>query len=369
MIVEPDPSAVLAWADAHAEKLATADHLPDELVELSLAGGLYRMYLVPELGGLGTPLTTTSTVIEQLSYVDGSLGWCTTVANGAAGLLAGLPEPDARLVAADPEHLSIAGGFAPVGRTVLDGTDRLLTGRWGFASGCTSATWFLGGAMLDEGPRVGFFPVADGHVVDDWDVIGLRATGSHTVTATDVRIPATSWTELFDRSRPSWSTDPTARIPFGANGLLAIVPLGIARRALDELAELALTRKPFGQQQRLADDPAFQLPFGIALARLESAHRYLLDMQHAVWTEAEDGAVAPATEARVNLASGHAADTAVEVVQFAHKAAGTTAIRGDTVLTRCLHDAMVATRHVAFGQPMRARAAQPLLSGRASLPG
>jgi len=361
MIVEPDPKAAIAWAGEHADELATADRLPAELVESSLASGLYRMCLAAELGGLATPLPTTVAVIEELSHADGSLGWCTAVANGCAGLLAGLPEAEARFVAQDPERLSVAGGFAPVGRAVLDGADRVLTGRWGFASGATSATWFLGGAMLEEGPRVGFFPAGAGQVVDDWDVLGLRATGSHTVVAHDVRVPAARWIQLFDRSTPSWSADPQARVPFGANGMLAAVALGIARRALDELATLAVERKPFGQQHVLAEDAPFQFDFGQAHARLEAARHHLLDVQQTVWDEAIAGAVRPRTEARTALACGHAADTALETVQFTHRNAGTAAIRGTGALTRCLHDVMVATRHVALGRIPRTAAGRSLL--------
>lgn len=75
-----------------------------------------------------------------------------------------------------------------------DGTGRFaLDGRWPFASGCRHAEWFLTGMFVfdgdaprllaDRGPdwRLAFLRREDAEIVDNWDVLGLRATGSNDI--------------------------------------------------------------------------------------------------------------------------------------------------------------------------------------------
>lgn len=363
--------AVAVLAADMADTLATADRLPDELATAALDAGLMRMCLARELGGLDVPLATTVSVIEELAHADGSLAWCTAVANAGASLLAGVAEEEARIVAADPDRLWIAGGFAPIGRATPAGPDLRLNGRWSFASGCTAANWFLGGALLDTGdpanpvrPVVTFFPADQARIIDDWDVVGLRASGSHSVDAAEVLVPAGRTTSLFGARR--WSSDPLAAIGFFAMGsMLAAVPLGIARRAMEELAELAGTRTRFGQPMPLIEDPTFQFEFATVLGRLRAARSYVMEQTHELWQQAAAGSVSPLVEAGINIALGAATDAATDAVQFAQQAAGTSAIRGHNVFAKSVLDLMVVTRHVAFGQGPRGGAGRAVLGAPA----
>jgi alkylation response protein AidB-like acyl-CoA dehydrogenase len=342
----------------HAEQLATGDRLPAELVAAAQAGGLYRLCLSTELGGLGTPLPDTLAAVIALSHADGSVGWCTVVANAAAALLNGVEQAQARTVAADPERLLIAGGFPPsgVGRQV--GDTYQVSGHWRFASGCASANWILAGMMAESAdgapPRhlVTFFPADAATIVPNWDVIGLRATGSHDITAHDVVVPAGRTTPLF--GGPRWAADPVAAIPFfGFAPLLAAVPLGCAERALDELVALAEGKIRHGQQQTLAQDPVFQVEHARVRARLNAARGYLADSAEAIWRTATQGTVTPQAITGTQLAVNETVEAALAAVHFAHRAAGTSSIGSQHILTRCLNDATVATRHAMFHNSLR----------------
>ncbi|WP_067544958.1 acyl-CoA dehydrogenase family protein [Nocardia crassostreae] len=331
------------------------------------AAGLYRLCLPSEVGGLATPLPVIVSIIERLSIADGSTGWCTAVANAGVSLLSGVDEAEARTIAANPENLLIAGGFPPLGRARQVGEFYELSGRWPFASGCVAADWFLGGVLVapaDGGmpsAQVVFFPAKQARIIRNWDVIGLRATGSHDVAVETITVPARRSTTLFGAQR--WSADPIAAIPFFSLGsMLAAVPLGIAQRALDELARLAATRVPFGQQQPLAHDPLFQDRMGAMLARLASARAYLLECTDKLWQFALTGAVPPAVQAETSMAVGVTVDAALEVVTFAHHSAGTAAIRNPHILTCCLNDALAASRHAAFRPAASRTAARAFLN-------
>src|SRR5882757_6793634 len=346
---------VIEVVRAHQKELANSDELPEGVVRASLAAGLYRLCLPGELGGLRVPLADSVSVIERLSYADGSVGWCTTVANVSASLLAGIDETHAREIAAEPDLLCIAGGFPAVGRGRLDGANYQLTGRWSFASGCTTASWLLGGMLVAPAD-----PAEQARIVPNWEVSGLRATGSHDVLVDAIDVPAGRTTPLV--GGPRWSSDPIAAVPFFALGpLLGAVPLGIATRALDELLELARSKVRFGQAEPLLHDQRFQDGFTSARVRLAAARGYLLKQASEVWRTATEGAVTPAAQAGATLALGLVAEAAMDAVRFAHEAAGTASIRNDNVLSRCLNDTTVATRHVAFSPFARQNAGRLLL--------
>jgi alkylation response protein AidB-like acyl-CoA dehydrogenase len=369
-----DVAQVAALARSNADLLASSDRLPAELVEASLAAGLYRLCLPAELGGLRVALPESATLVETLSHANGSVGWCTVVANIGAALLGRIDETQARLIASDPDRLCVAGGFPPSaqGRRTRDGYE--VTGRWSFVSGCTAATWFLGGMLAEpafEGDTpshlVAFFPADRATIVPNWDVTGLLATGSHDVAADAVAVPAGRTTPLI--GGPRWSADPITAISFfGLGALVAAVPLGIARRALDELAHLATTKIPFGQRQPLVHDQAFQSRFATVLARLNSARNYLLDQAHQLWLAAEQDAVTQTAQAGSLLAVGEAAEAAVEAVRFAHEAAGTTAIRSSNTIARCHNDVLATTRHIAFNPSTRQVAGRVFLGLPAESP-
>jgi len=352
---------------AHQKELANSDELPEGVVRALLAAGLYRLCLPGELGGLRIPLPESVAVIERLAYADGSVGWCTTVANVSASLLAGIDEGHAREIANEPDLLCIAGGFPAVGHGRLADANYRLSGRWSFASGCTAATWLLGGMVVaPAGPAdspsalIAFFPAEQARVVPNWEVGGLRATGSHDVVVDAIEVPAGRTTPLV--GGPRWSSDPIAAVPFFALGpLLGAVPLGIATRALDELLDLARSKVRFGQAKPLLHDQRFQDGFTSARVRLAAARGYLLDQASEVWRTATEGAVTPAAQAGATLALGLVAEAAMDAVRFAHEAAGTASIRNDNVLSRCLNDTTVATRHVAFSPFARQNAGRLLL--------
>jgi alkylation response protein AidB-like acyl-CoA dehydrogenase len=360
---------------AHQEELANSDELPEGVVRALHAAGLYRLCLPGELGGMRIPLPDSVSVIERLAYADGSVGWCTTVANVSASLLAGIDEGHAREIADEPDLLCIAGGFPAVGRGRLADANYQLTGRWSFASGCTAATWLLGGMVVaPAGPAdsasalVAFFPAEQARIVPNWEVSGLRATGSHDVVVEAIEVPAGRTTPLV--GGPRWSRDPIAAVPFFALGpLLGAVPLGIATRALDELLELARSKVRFGQAEPLLHDQRFQDGFTSARVRLAAARGYLLEQASEVWRTATEGAVTPAAQARATLAIGLVAEAAMDAVRFAHEAAGTASIRNDSALSRCLNDATVATRHVAFSPFARQNAGRLLLGIRTGASG
>ena len=124
----------------------------------------------------------------------------------------------------DPATL-IASTYMPVGRvTPVDGGFRL-SGHWKFSSGSELCEWvFLGAlvppAVAGQPPeyRTFLLPKADYRIQQDWDVLGLRATGSHDIVVDDVFVPAYRTHKAIDgmmgTARASPSTMRRCSLPF-----------------------------------------------------------------------------------------------------------------------------------------------------------
>src|SRR5919199_4476851 len=75
------------------EELETTRRVPLSLVQAINDAGLFRPYLPHALGGLELPPLTVFRIIEEISKVDGSVGWCTMIASGVS-LLSGWLQTD-----------------------------------------------------------------------------------------------------------------------------------------------------------------------------------------------------------------------------------------------------------------------------------
>ena len=120
-------------------------------------------------------------MLEALTHIDASAGWCLMVATTAVGLPAGfLPDEAIDKILAGGRVPPAAVAILPTGTaTPVDGGYRL-TGRWPFASGVRHAEWLTAGALVrrdaeDPGERhIMVIPAAAAEIHDNWTVAGLE---------------------------------------------------------------------------------------------------------------------------------------------------------------------------------------------------
>ena len=184
---------------------------------------------------------------------------------------------------------------------------------------------------------------------DTWHSIGLRGTGSHDYTVTDLFVPA---------ERSFWFRDPPVeRGPlyafptfalFGAP--LAAVPLGIARHAIDILVELAATKTTTRSPQPLREDATMQDSLGRAEALLRSGRAFLYDALGEAWNIVCAGdTLSLAQRATLWLATTHAANTAKEATELMFSAGGSASPYMSSGLERCVRDIHAAAQHHLMG--------------------
>jgi alkylation response protein AidB-like acyl-CoA dehydrogenase len=336
------------------DDIQSAGRLTDD-VELGLrAAGINRMMLPTVLGGLETPTSAAMSVVERLAAADGSTAWCAVIGAGS-NIFAGYVPPDgAAEVFADPDRSS-ATMFAPLGtlHESADGSLRL-GGRWPFVSNCLHAEWVGVGAVLhragvpDPVPRLAFVRMDDVTIDETWVSVGLRGTGSHHVTATDVTVAPQHCCEFVGQP---WPQGALWHMPVFSVILpmLAAVPLGIARGALDELGRQVREGRAGVRRGDLIDDPLAMHDLAAAELRLEAAQSLLHVLVARAYDQAAHGEpLAPPSLARLYLANLHAVDTAVEVTTVAHRLGGGAAAYADSRLLAALDDVLAARQHYQF---------------------
>jgi alkylation response protein AidB-like acyl-CoA dehydrogenase len=386
-------------AGAQAEELRT---LPPAAVSTLRSLGLFWLKTPAELGG--TPLTPLEfgDVIEELAYVDTSTAWATMIGNGCAGMAGGwLPDEGAHRVfggggpagapdAPDaPRAAGAPGPAGPAGVASAPGPARLLpliagqpqprgtgrpvaggyvvSGRWGFSSGIVHADWVIGGFPAPDDPaRVIVFvaPKADADVIDTWHVAGLQGTGSLDFRLSDVFVPASM---TYVRGGPAFRGGALFKQPghLFVDNEVPPLAVGLARRALFDMAALAgqTARLPGGATLR--ERAAFHQELGRAWARVRAARAGHREAISAAWAATLTGADVPARLLTdVATASVYAVETAAEVVADLFRYGGGRALALTSPLQRHLRDAAAARQHVSVSEEHYEAAGRELLQSR-----
>lgn len=356
-----------------AEEIERSRRLPLSLVEAMAEAGLFRLWVPRALGGEETDPMTLVRVVEEVSRADGTAGWCLAI-GGEYGIFGGyLPDDAAREIYGSDPLVRTAGAFRPFGNAVvLDGGFRV-TGRWPLGSGCQRSNWIVGGCRILDGDqprlrsdgtpvtRILFFSAAVCEILDTWHSIGLRGTGSHDYTVTDVFVLAAhslSFREPPTVQGPLYAL-PTVAL-FGT--VLAAVPLGIARHAIDILTELTGTKIASRSRRTLREDATMQASLGRAEALLRSGRAFLYQALDEAWQASVAGhGLTLKQRSMLWLASTHAAITAKEAVELMFSAGGSASPYISNGLERCVRDIHAACQHITVAPGNYAMVGQALL--------
>ena len=343
---------------------AEADRrLPDEVFEAIYDAGLLRLWMPKESGGEEVDIRTLMSVVESLSRIYSSAGW--VFANTAAGAMQAAFMSDAarREAITDPRGFSVAGSVASVGRAVEEGEGYRLSGQWRLASGCHHTDWLGAAALIFDGevPRMSpdgspdvklmLFRRSECEILDTWNPMGMKGTGSTDFRLGDVFIPAY-------RSFSLLTAPPLIGGPLYQAGILvlfgfaitAVLP-GIARAAIDAFVELARDKVPAMSQTTLATRPTVHAEVARAEMLLQSARAYVYEVADDVMTSLRAGnGVTEELEVKRRLACVNVATSCVRAVDMVYALAGTTSIHAGHPLEQSLRDIHTAAQHFLVSQ-------------------
>jgi alkylation response protein AidB-like acyl-CoA dehydrogenase len=247
-------SALLPLLRQNMAKANDERRLPQENVDALIDAGLFRTWMPRRYGGYEADVKTGLRISAELARGCPATGWNASMMNACSYLAWMLPvQGQDEIVSHDPEP-RFAGVFTPKpeypARPVEGGY--VISGKWPFASGCLHSTWSMAPApLIEDGQLVNalllFAPTSELEIVDDWYVLGMRGTGSNTIVADDVFVPAHRTLKMMgpdgiiESVIPSEHRDsePLYRVPIGtlAGAVTGIAALGIARAALEYVLE------------------------------------------------------------------------------------------------------------------------------------
>src|SRR4029450_8010394 len=243
----------------------------------------------------------------------------------------------------------------------------LVNGRWSWARGCTAAAYLGVGIKVEDGgagsglPRMAVIPRESATIVDNWNVNGLRGTGSHDIEVTGLVGPE-DWT--FIRGGASSLDTPLFRYPTLAiaSQVLAVVGLGAARAALDQAIAMASERASITGAPRLADRAHVQIELAKAEAQLRSARAFLYETTDQAFERLAAGEeLGMQTRALLGLSATNAAKVGADVTRAAYTMCGTAGIFTDHPLAQALQDALVVPQHTFLSEGTWQNAGRMLL--------
>jgi len=334
--------------------------LPDDLLSGLRRSGLLRAGAPREIGGFELPPGLALQCAEEVARGDTSAGWCVSIAI-TSSLMAGYLPSASREELLGEDQLA-AGVAAPRGRARRVDGGFAVSGRWAFCSGITHSDVLFAGCLVDPDPAsssaepaygVAALRKEDLRVLETWNTLGLRGTGSHDAIAEDVFVPDPCLFSLLD---PPAVDRPLYRFPaFGYFAASVAAPaLGNARAAIDDLVALAADKVGQGSTRTLAQRPLTQAAVATAEAQLRSARALYYQAIDAAWGEAQrEAPVAVSVRNDLRIAATYAMRASADVVRSMYDLAGGTAIYDGSPLQRRFRDAFTATAHFQVNEASR----------------
>jgi alkylation response protein AidB-like acyl-CoA dehydrogenase len=344
--------SLIPLVDEQAQAAEEKGALTDAVVEEFHRTGLISMWVPRSLGGAELDPVSSLEVIEQISYADPSAGWVLMAAALATGTGAAYLQDSAVNELYGGDRLPvIAGQGTRPGNAVPQDGGFLLSGSWSFGSGLLHSSHTHSLAIIEgtREARIFVAPVEKATFLDNWDVLGLRATGSIDYAMDNVFVP-----EEFTHFATSESTKRGSVYALGIIGFAMIChsgwALGVGRRMLDELVNLVQSKA--GRPGAQAERDSFQESF----AKAEGAFRAARALVYETWKDVRETLdrgepLSVRQHTLIRLALTHATWAVHDVAMFVYLTAGTTALRSGT-LQRLFRDVHAGTQHVTSSPPV-----------------
>lgn len=324
------------------------------------AAGLPALIIPEEFGGWGADLLESVLAMEALGTGDGStalsfvmhvqvLGAVAESRNWPEALFAQVcrdaVERGALInaVATEPRLGSPSRGGLPdtTATPIQNGRDDqpqawLINGRKSFASLSPELDYFVVPAALQDGSgHVARFVIPAGEhirIIETWDSLGMRSTGSHDLEIVNARVDAS---QMLGRGRPEVS-DP-ARSTYNAWFALTVsaVYLGVAQAALDYAAQYAQERTPTALGKPIASLDGIQRRLGQADLLITQARALIYGVARE-WSEQPESRAA--LSPFVVAAKVTATNNAIEAVDHCLRVVGGSSMNRSLPLERYFRD-------------------------------
>jgi 3-hydroxy-9,10-secoandrosta-1,3,5(10)-triene-9,17-dione monooxygenase len=347
--------------------------------------GLFRYHQPKSWGGMELDFVAYFDIPEMLARGDCSVGWNIANLSSHHRNVAMFSEKAQQEMWGENRDCLIASGIAYAqGRGRLVDGGLMLTGRWSFCSGVDVAQWnMLACQVRDADDRIIDYrycmvPRAQYEILDDWQTLGMRGTGSRSVRCENALVPEHRTQSMYV-AKPGHefpglriNTHPAFRVPASSLGghCIAGAIVGNAQAAVDAAVEMVKSRSTSYTGAKMRDFQSVQLRVGAAAARVDAARVVLRnDCLLAEATIKSGQALALEEKLRNKRNCAVAVKLCVEAVDSLIEMAGANGIYDSAPLQRMFRDTHAAAAHINFNIDVQlAPWAQVALGGDYQLP-
>lgn len=267
------------------ERAAAAEQarrVPDESFDDLSHAGIFRMTAPRRFGGDEADFRTQCAVLGEIARGCASTSWVATIYSAMSWLAGTFPDRAQEEIFGDGDP-RISGVFSPTGAAVAQAGGFVVSGRWPFNTGCHGAKWTVLNAVAGAGdtatPTCLIVPSRELAIQDDWYATGMSATGSNTIVADGVFVPAhrsQPLPKMLDAAYPPRHNAGNPYFTYPLASVLAInaggTPVGIARGALESFEERLPNRGiAYTFYTNKAEAPVTHLQLGEAALLIDSA--------------------------------------------------------------------------------------------------
>jgi 3-hydroxy-9,10-secoandrosta-1,3,5(10)-triene-9,17-dione monooxygenase len=334
----------------------------DTLADLHRTG-LFRFHQPRRWGGMELPFVAIFDIPEEIARGCASTAW--NVANlGIHHWMLALYDERAQeeIWGSDPDALIASGIAFPQGRGRRVDGGFVISGFWNFSSGVDAAAWNMLAVTVRDGDRVVDHRLClvrrgDYEIVDDWQTLGMRSTGSKSVRATDVFVPEHRALCMYlargGNEFPGARTNPNPlyRVPLSALGshCLAAAGVGNAQAAVELTIAAVKERSTNYTGLRMRDFQAVQLKVARAGAQVDAARLSIrTDCMHAEGIAQEGRAPTVEEKLRFKRNVAWAMEQCTEAVDALHALAGANGIYDRYAIQRLFRDQHALSAHIGF---------------------
>jgi 3-hydroxy-9,10-secoandrosta-1,3,5(10)-triene-9,17-dione monooxygenase len=330
--------------------------------------GFFKLLQPKRFDGLETDPIDFYTAVRDIASACGSTGWVSSVVGVHPWQVALFADEAQQAVWGSDTNTRLSSSYAPTGKAVVADGGFQLSGKWSFSSGCDHCQWvLLGGLVFNAEDQVVDFrtfmvPRESYEIIDVWDMVGLRGTGSNDIVVDDVFIPEAFTLSMGDTGRcfgpgQEQNTSELYKLPFHSifTGTITTPIIGMAMGAYDEHVAMQQKRTRaayLGEKASL--DPFAAVRIARASSEIDAAWALLVNNIREEQAHVSRGEKIPlGTRLKVRRDQVIGSQRAIDAIDALFEASGGRALAHGTYLQRAWRDAHAGRVHAA-NDPERA---------------
>lgn len=354
---------LLPFLREHAQANERATRMVPQVEQALHRAGLFRYHQPKAWGGMELDFIAYYDIPEMLARGDCSVGWNVANLSSHHRNVAMFSEAAQQEMWGENRDCLVASGIAfAQGRGVAVEGGIRLSGRWSFCSGVDAAQWTMLACQLREGEKIVDYlycmvPRAQYEIIDDWQTLGMRGTGSRSVRCDNVFVP-THRTQSMWAAKPGHAfpglrinTNPTFAVPASSLGghCIAGAIVGNAQSVVDTTIEWVKSRSTAYTGAKMRDFQTVQLRIGMAGAKVDAARTVLRNDCLTADAMIKAGKTLDLEAKVLNKRNCAAAvKMCTEAVDSLMEMAGANGIYDNAPLQRMFRDAHAASAHINF---------------------